>query len=177
MKNLIKREVATIILALIFTAISFVLFALIRKIDTDTFSFLQIIMVTFLIAVFVYTLSFLGYRNFSSIFHGRELTIVLIVFTLLSFAVLNIDRSRSFYLIKWVSISGEKGISTAELADKYNLSSQDFSDLSQRVREQKESGTLFESKGKLHLTRAGKAIASVSTFIAGFASLTGYPRT
>ena len=177
MKRLIKRETMTITLALIFTAIAFIFFALIRKFDTDTFSFLQIIMVSILIAIFVYTLSNLGHKRISSIFYGRELPIVLIVFTLLSFAVLNIDRSRSLYLIKWVSFSGDQGISTAELAVKYNLSSQDFSDLSQRIREQKESGTLVESEGKLHLTRVGNAIAAVSTFIANFASLSGYPKT
>lgn len=176
-KDLIRREVITIVLALAFTGMSFALFALYRRFDTKTFSFLQIIFVTIFVAALVYVLSQIQSNKFNLIFRGRELTIILIVFTLLSFAVLNIDRSRSFYLIKWVSISGNNGISIEDIAKKYGLSGQDLRDLGQRVKEQKESGSIVEEEGKLHLTLFGKFVANVSTLIANFASLSGYPRS
>ena len=95
---------------------------------------------------------------------------------LLSYSVLNIDRSRSFYLNKWISVSGQQGITVEHLAKKYNLSPQDFDDLVQRVGEQKESRTIVEMDGKLHLTLLGKIIVAVSSFIAQFTNLNGYPR-
>jgi hypothetical protein len=177
LKDLIRRESITILLALGFTGVSFVLFAMFRQFDTKTFSFLQIIVVTIFVAALVYVLSQIQSNKFNLILRGRELAIVLTVFTLLSFAILNIDRSRSFYLIKWVSISGDSGISTEDIAKRYGLSGRDFSDLGQRVEEQKESGSIVENDGKLHLTLLGKFVANVSTLIANFANLSGYPRS
>ena len=175
--RLFRRETLTFFLSVIFTFLSFALFAIIRHFDKKTFSFLQIIFVTLLIALLVYTLSSIPMNRFTTLFHGRELAITLIVFTILSFTILNIDRSRSFYLLKWVSISGEAGTTTSDMARNYNLSGQDLDDIKQRVDEQKESGTIVQDAGKLRLTLLGKLIVNISTFTAKFTNLSGYPRS
>ena len=108
---------------------------------------------------------------------GKELAITSIVFVILSFSVLNIDRSRSFYLIKWISISGDQGTTTTQISEKYSLSAQDSRELAQRVEEQKESRTIVEVDGKLQLTLLGKMVVTVSSWIAHLINLTGYPRS
>lgn len=177
LRTLARRELLTILLSVIFTFIAFIFLAILRLFDDTTFSFLQILLVTMLVAIFVYGLSFIPLSRFTAVFHGRELAITLVVFTILSFTVLNIDRSRSFYLLKWVSIAGNTGTSTADIAEKYNLTGQDFIDIRQRIEEQKESGSITEVDGKLKLTFLGKLIVNISTFTANFANLSGYPRS
>ena len=177
LNSLFRREFLTILLSVIFTCIALIFLAILRQFDDVTFLFLQILFITILVAILVYGLSFIPLSRFTAVFHGRELAITLIVFTLLSFTTLNIDRSRTFYLLKWVSIAGEAGTSTTDMAKKYNFSGQDIIDIRQRVEEQTESRSIVEVDGKLKLTLLGKLIVNTSTFIANFANLSGYPRS
>jgi hypothetical protein len=172
----IRRETTTIALSLCFTFIALLILAFIRFFDNSTFLFLQVLLVTLLISLIIYGLSGISSHRLKIDLRGRELAITSIVFLVLSFSVLNIDRSRSFYLIKWISISGQKGTTTTQISDKFNLSPQDSKDLTQRVKEQKESRTIVEVDGKLHLTLLGKVIVTVSSWIAQLTNLNGYPR-
>lgn len=174
-KILIKREIVTILLSLAFSLLAFLVLALIRLFDSKTFSFIQIILVTSLIGIVTYTFSFMSNGTFGKLLKNREIAITLIVFTLLSFSILNIDRSRSFYLTKWVHISQERGTTVDELVQKYDFSRQDYQDLLQRVEEQKQSGTIVESDGRLKLTSLGKIVVRISTLIAKVENLNGYP--
>lgn len=175
-KSFIKRESTTVLVGVFFSIIAFLLLALVRHFDSSTFSFIQIILVTILLAGIIYVSSFFAKHKIFGVLHNRELAVILIVFTILSFSILNIDRSRSFYLTKWVQISGEHGTTVDEIISKYNFSTQDANDLLQRVNEQKQSGTIFESDGRLKLTAVGMFIVGVSTFIASFENLNGYPK-
>lgn len=176
LRAMCRRDLITVVLSVFFSMISFLFLAIIRSFDANTFLFLQILVVTLLILLMVYGLSLAPVGRFAKSLRGRELAIALVVFMLLSYSVLNIDRSRTFYLNKWISVSGQQGITVEHLAKKYNLSPQDFDDLAQRVGEQKESRTIVEIDGRLHLTLLGKIIVAVSSFIAQLTNLNGYPR-
>jgi hypothetical protein len=172
----ISREITTVAISLCLTLVSLLILAFVRFFDNSTFLFLQLLLITFLISLLIYGLSGISSHRLKIDLRGRELAITSIVFLMLSFSVLNIDRSRSFYLIKWISISGHQGTTTTQISDKYNLSPQDAKDLAQRVKEQKESRTIVEVDGKLHLTLLGKVIVTVSSWIAQLTNLNGYPR-
>jgi hypothetical protein len=113
-------------------------------------------------------------NRFSALLRGRELTSIVLAFTLISFVTLNVDRSRSFYLVKWVSESGDTGTTLQEISKSKNFSPEDVKDFSQRINEQKESGTLKVENGQIKVTFLGSVVVAVSRFFAKFASLEGY---
>jgi hypothetical protein len=174
---IIRRETTTIALSFCFTLVAFLALAVVRFFDNSSFLFLQVLLITLLIALLIYGLSGISSHRFKIDLRGRELAMTSIVFLVLSFSVLNIDRSRSFYLIKWISISSHQGATITQISEKYNLSAQDSKELAQRVEEQKESRTIVEVDGKLQLTLLGKVIVTVSSWIAHLTNLTGYPRS
>ncbi len=167
----------TLALGIFFSILAFILLAAIRSFDSNTFSFIQILVVTLLIGSVVYCIPHIKKGKLSQLIVSRELAIILIVFTLLSFCILNIDRSRSFYVTKWVQLSGDKGTTLEEISTKYDLSPQDVKDISQRISEQIQSGTLILEGDRLYLSKIGKALVFVSTQISNFENLRGYPKS
>ena len=107
--------------------------------------------------------------------HGNEIYLVLFAFTIASFLLLNVDRSRSVYLLKWVDATGGKGISLQQMTIKANANDLGTIALNQRINEQFQSGNLTkDSEGTLRTTSRGKALNSLFKITATFLNLTGY---
>jgi hypothetical protein len=99
-------------------------------------------------------------------FHN-SLTVSLLVFILLQFSVLNIDRSRSFYVLSWV----HDGLVTKSGSD-FDLdkvkSTEKFSSngISLRIREQSERGLINSEMKTLTLTEKGEIYLVIAKFLA-----------
>lgn len=171
---LVKREFKTVLISALVTVIGFLILAFWRLIQNSTFLFTQILVVTLILGVLVYFFSSIFESKFSTVLRGRELTSIVLAFTIISFITLNVDRSRSFYLVKWVSESSDTGTTLQEISKSKNFSPEDIKDFRQRINEQKESGTLKVENGQIKVTLLGSIVVSVSRFFAKFASLEGY---
>jgi len=106
--------------------------------------------------------------------NGNELLIVSISFILITSLLLNIDRSRSFYLLKWVESAGNYGTSITELQKLKKLSDSDLAALKQRVREQDQSGFLFKDNERIYISSQGKFLVFIFRNLAKFENLKGY---
>ena len=171
---LTRREFKTVLISVLVTIFGFLLLAIWRFFQDSTFLFTQILIVTAGLGFLIYLISFMLENRVSALLRSRELAIIVLTFTLLSFFTLNIDRSRSFFLLKWVSESSESGTTLQEISVSQNFSVKDIEDFKQRIEEQKESGTLKEENGQVKVTALGSAIVSVSRFIAKAVSLNGF---
>jgi hypothetical protein len=171
---LAKREFKTVLISTLVTIIGFLILAFWRLFQNSTFLFTQILIVTAILGVIVYFISSILENRFSALLRGRELTSIVLAFTLISFVTLNVDRSRSFYLVKWVSESSDTGTTLQEISKSKNFSREDIKDFRQRINEQKESGTLKLENGRIKVTFLGSIVVLASRFVAKFASLQGY---
>jgi hypothetical protein len=171
---LIKREFNTVLISVLVTILGFLLLGIWRFFQDSTFLFTQILIVTAGLGFLIYIITLMLENRVSAVLRSRELAIIVLTFTLLSFFTLNIDRSRSFFLLKWVSESSESGTTLQEISVSQNFSVKDIEDFKQRIQEQKESGTLKEENGQVKVTVLGSAIVTVSRFIAKAVSLNGF---
>ena len=157
MINRIRIELMNIRAGLITTFFLALLLGLWRVFDSRTFLFLQILLCCFLLYMLLHIL-----ENRVRIFSGRQLLSILIAFTLISFMTLNIDRSRSFFLLKWVGqYENTSGTTVEYIATKKSLSTSEVTALNQRVQEQKESIMLKGDGGKVKLTLIGRSFVKV----------------
>jgi hypothetical protein len=170
----IKDETTTLVVALSVTVIGFCLLAFVRLFDPDTFLFIQILILSILLLITLYAYTAKRKGRLSVTLRGRELISVVIMFTLLSFSLLNIDRSRSVYLLKWVSVSEKTGLTSQEFIDSHANSKLDVRDLTQRVREQKSIRTISIHDDQIKLTSLGTIIVWTSNFAGSFQNLKGY---
>jgi hypothetical protein len=141
-----------------------------RSINSSWFLFLQVISGSLILYFSLLVSS--GRFNF---FRGKELVATLMAFIIVAVLFLNIDRSRSFYLLKWVNQYSVNGFATLETI----LVTKGFDDvqaqaLKQRLKEQAESATLSVEGEKIRLTVLGRIIVSISNFFAGVFRLNGY---
>jgi len=174
MRNLVKREGITLVVALSVTLIGFCILAIVRLIDSETFLFIQILALSGLLifSLYLFSSNFHGYLG--SIVRGRELVSVLVMFTILSFSLLNIDRSRSIYLLKWISVSESSSLTPTVFINSHAQSEQDIRDLTQRLHEQEALGSVSLDSDSLNLTALGQIIVTSSYFLAKFESLDGF---
>jgi hypothetical protein len=173
--NLLKRELRFLLITGFLTAFAFILLALWRVFDSNTFTFHQIILICLVIGASIYFFTFFGKGGIARILSGKELAAILIIFTFLSFLILNVDRSRSVYLLKWVEMSSSSGISEEELSNRIGFSKIEKSDFKQRINEQISSGTIRLDQDKLKLTLSGTLLTKFFNFLAKFENLKGYP--
>ena len=174
MRNLIKREALTLVVALSVTLIGFCSLALLRLFDSETFLFIQVMALSGILVLGLYLFSSNFHGNFGSIVRGRELVSVLVMFTVLSFSLLNIDRSRSIYLLKWISVSQSSALTPKLFIDSHAQSEQDIRDLTQRLHEQEALGSVSLDSNSLNLTLLGQYIVTSSYFLAKFENLNGF---
>ena len=152
--------------------ILFLLIALWRLFDPNSFLFLQILFCSVILLLILYSLRL---RKFPfKIINGNELLIVSISFILITSLLLNIDRSRSFYLLKWVESAGNYGTSITELQKLKKLSDSDLAALKQRVQEQDQSGFLFKENERIYISSQGKFLVFIFRNLAKFENLKGY---
>jgi hypothetical protein len=80
--------------------------------------------------------------------------------------ILNIDRSRSFYVLSWVErgtvaiLDGNIDLQKVESVEKYSKES-----IYARIEEQKSRGLIREEKNKYELTVAGSFLLKISNYI------------
>ena len=169
-----RTEIRKILTGIVTTLLAMLVIAVWRQFDTNTFIFLQILLVTLLIAILCYALSENIYLK--KFLHQNELVAALIPFVIVSFLLLNIDRSRSIYVVKWVGANQNVGVTLEELRTSKNLTPSEFSAIQQRISEQVQSGTLIEADSKIRLTARGKFMLKVIETVAKIENLTGYSK-
>lgn len=168
----IRKEFERILVGLATTLLAMLIIAIWRQFDTQTFIFLQILAVSILIAILCYALSETKYL--SKFLHQNELVAALIPFVLVSFLLLNIDRSRSIYLLKWVGSNQNSGTTLEQLRTVKNLTPSEFSAIQQRISEQEQSGTIVEKNSNIQLSLRGQFMLKIIEAVARFENLTGY---
>jgi hypothetical protein len=156
-----------------FTPLLTLVFFLIRIFWNTSLIFEQIILSGVLVVIGY--LSILMYTRYANII------LILLIFLIASTAtqvftnvVLNIDRSRSFYLLSWVRyekievVNGKLDLENVRSSEKLNPEA-----ISQRLAEQVSRG-LVSNDGKFELTFRGKMIVQFSDFIGSKFSLKGW---
>ena len=95
-----------------------------------------------------------------------------------SFLLLNIDRSRSVYVLKWVDYSGKSGVSMSDILSKGSGSDMDTFALKQRIDEQIQSGNIQRNSSQtLTTTYQGHLLNQFFRIIARLESLDGYSKS
>lgn len=172
LKFKLLRDLKTIIFAIILSIFSCLILFFFRLFDHNTFLFIQILWTFCIVSVLIYFFS----SNFPvRFFAGRELASIVIAFLIITFSIINIDRSRSLYLIKWVG-SNSNGVTFQNLAMQKKLENGEILAFRQRVEEQQQSKILEIDNDKLMLTAFGKIIFFVSNFFASILNLDGYKK-
>jgi hypothetical protein len=94
---------------------------------------------------------------------------------LASFLLLNIDRSRSVYLLKWIGANSTNDFVTMQvIVEKYHLSFEGKAALEQRIAEQRQASMVKIEGEKLSLTTKGKVFLMFSMVFAKVFRLNGF---
>lgn len=174
MKSLLRREMKKVVTGLLSSLLLFLVIAGWRVFDSTTFLFVQILVSTLALLFFLY---FISYFFQVSFFREQELLSIFVAFTLVSFLLLNIDRSRSVFLIKWVGQATQVGeTSTEQLFESQNLSLADKKAILQRIEEQGQIRFVDAKENNLSLTWSGQLFFKLATFMADFFNLNGFKR-
>ena len=174
MKSLLRREMKKVVTGLLSSFLLFLAIASWRAFDSRTFLFIQILVSTIALLFFLYLISYFFQVSF---FREQELLSIFIAFTLVSFLLLNIDRSRSVFLIKWVGQATQVGeTSTEQLFVSKDLSLADKKAILQRIEEQGQIRFIDAKENNLSLTWSGQLFFKLATFMADFFNLNGFKR-
>lgn len=174
MKSLLRREMKKVFTGLLSSFLLFLAIASWRAFDSRTFLFIQILVSTIALLFLLYLISYFFQVSF---FREQELLSIFIAFTLVSFLLLNIDRSRSVFLIKWVGQATQVGeTSTEQLFVSKNLSLADKKAILQRIEEQGQIKFIDAKENTLSLTWLGQLFFELATFMADFFNLNGFKR-
>jgi hypothetical protein len=170
--NVITDEIKSISQFLFITLLIFLAIAVWRMFDTKTFLFLQISFVCFL---FYLLLLLSRLSNAKSSFAHKELTAALLSFVILTTLVLNIDRSRSVFVLKWVNeLSVSRVVNVDDIYKYKQLGPSDVSAVSQRLNEQEQMRILKKVGSGYELTRFGKLFIKTAFLLAKILSLKGF---
>ncbi len=98
----------------------------------------------------------------------KYLCIALIVFTVAQASILNIDRSRSFYVLAWVQegkvlVTGNQ----IDLSKVVSAEASSMTSIQARLIEQSQRGLVTIKEGKYSLTKKGILVLRISDLIAG----------
>ena len=161
-------------------AMQAVLLFLWRRCDTTTFIFIPI-GITSLVSVIILEMAiyfrFLQKINLGSNIIFRFLGSLSFCFLLFSNSVLNIDRSRSLFLIKWVDNFGTAGISIQDLKETAKAHSESEQAMLQRLEEQVEIGNVLQLGNlKFVLSNRGEFFVAVSNALASIYDLQNFKR-
>lgn len=108
-------------------------------------------------------------------FSWMTLLSILLFWSFAQFTLLNIDRSRSFFLIAWVD-QGKVAITNDgySFAKVYSPEVLNHNGMVQRVDEQISRGILKKENDRLELTGKGRIVLETSKFLAREYKLTGW---
>ena len=171
MKSNLIHEVKNLLAGFTASVMLFFLLFIWRLYSTRIFLFIQILLCT----VFIYLVLIYFSRSKLTFFYRRELVSTLIAFLICSFLLLNIDRSRSIYILKWVSIyQGNDFVSVDQISKNLEFSTSETEALKQRAGEQKQT-LMMTSKGSgLRLTSMGEFFIKICSALARLFNLNGY---
>lgn len=169
------RSELKIIISSIACASLILLFLVIwRTFDTETFLFLQIC-ATSLFAYVAIMLFRIGGKR--SIFHNQELAVIAISFVIITTLTLNIDRSRSVFVLKWVNeLSSSSPVKIEEIVKFKDLSPLDAAVVAQRLDEQEQLGLLDEVGNGYKLSVFGNLFVKFASAFAKVMNLSGFAR-
>lgn len=171
MKRRIIFDAKTIAFGLVASALTFVVLGTWRRVDIATFLFIQILALTLLL----YIVLILASKRRFPLINTRELSIVMIVFLVVTSTTLNIDRSRSFATLKWVSEMQELGpVSVEKIITVKKLNEEDERAIEQRIKEQLQLGSLSKTSEGIKLSVMGVVIVWIAERISTLCNLTGY---
>lgn len=92
-----------------------------------------------------------------------------------SVTLLNIDRSRSFYVLSWVDAGVVSGsISKPDLKNVKSLEKIDVNAISQRLSEQSQRGLISVSNNEFSLTIGGRILVTLSKSLSNLFKLNGW---
>ena len=172
LKTRMREDFRSVLYGFGMSLVLLAILAIWRTLDTETFLFIQIVIAT----TFLYLISI--FIPFSIVFPksvGRELLMVLIAFTVVSTLLLNVDRSRSVFLVKWVyESSKENPITVDELILKKQLSVSEGLSIKQRIREQGQMSFIRNQDSGLEVTFIGRLFIKVAELGAKVLNLKGY---
>ena len=161
MKNLIK-EVNYLMIS------NLILFFIIQLAFQGTLIFEKIIASTLILIIVLLLVKKFNYKR---------LSIILIVWILMILLFVNIDRSKSFYILFWVennkiSISGDNETYLKNFPKiKSRINEYDFT---QRIKEHEARGLISSGNGELFLTKSGKLMLLTSDLLARIFRLKGW---
>lgn len=174
MKSLIaalKSDFQVILRGFFFSIPALLLLSLIRFLFPQNFLFKQILWVTLI----VYLLLLLPKVTEKLKIERQRVVLALIVFSVLSTLLLNIDRSRSVFVLKWASEVSKSGLATPESIVSYKGFEPSYIEpIRQRLDEQRQLGTISRDMSGYHLTLFGKFILTISYAISMLSSLDGF---
>lgn len=176
MKNVVASvasDLKVVFRSIFLSIVAFLLISFWRLFSPDMFLLTQILLVSgalYLSMLLPWLKKF--FRN-----EAERLSTILVVFLLLTSILLNIDRSRSVYVIKWTSeASFSKSVSAEDILQYKRLPSSELSPVNQRLVEQSQIGTLRRSGEKFSLSITGKIVLKFASVVASLASLDGFRR-
>ena len=161
MKNLIK-DVTYLMGA------NLILFYIIQLAFQGTLIFEKIIASTIILIVVLLLVKRFDYKRFS---------IILVVYISMNLLFVNIDRSKSFYILFWIEnnrilISGENETYLNNFPKiKSRINEYDFT---QRIKEHEARGLISSGNGELFLTKSGKLMLLASDLLARIFRLKGW---
>ena len=174
LNNFLKEEAIKLFLSMGVTLFLLAVLAIWRYFEISTFIFIQIIVCSIILLSVLYLLR-LSNSKFK-FFNENELLVISISFIVVTFLLLNIDRSRSFFLLKWVDSSGSNGITVQEIQKQKNLSESDLVAVEQRIQEQDQSGFLIVRNERIYISQEGKVLVFIFRNLARVENLTGYSK-
>jgi hypothetical protein len=169
------------LVALFLTSVSFFLFFWVAIYALRNFSpggsidsqINTILLFTLIVSIATY-LVFVGLRFKVDLFYAITLG-VLVAYLSTSLMLINVDRSRSFYVLSWIN---EYDFPAVEAQRTYHLvrSSEILAviPINQRIAEQEQRGFVTSQGGKLELTLKGKAALITADLLAASFRLQGW---
>jgi hypothetical protein len=155
------------------TLVMLVIFFIVRIVNQSSLIFDQLLLCGFVTLL----LLFIGRRyGKNKLLSNFEIFLLVVSITFASQSVfLNIDRSRSFYVLSWIQnnhltyVNGEIDLSRVESQEKANESA-----IRDRINEQLIRGYLIKSQSGVQLSKRGLLVLTVSNHLAEFFNLKGW---
>jgi hypothetical protein len=171
-KKLLDPVIDFLLAALLFN----VLFYILRQFNQSSLLFDQLIIIGALSFLIIFFFRFLTKKLDKKIMQTILLVLTLVLFSQSIF--LNVDRSRSTYLLSWVNLNKvEYNSSELDLYKVLSSESSNVEAISSRLKEQIDRGLIKVSdENKLSLTRRGKFIVQLSEFLSKVYHLEGWQR-
>lgn len=91
---------------------------------------------------------------------------LLVSILILPYTLLNVDRSRSFYVLSWVDQNKISKFGDQFLVQVQSSESLDIPGVKQRVEEQQQRGLIRENNGVYQVTEIGSSMLGVANFLA-----------